>query len=76
MNPETKARITRFLNDEQTSNAVYSVLQTAFLKTRGTDVHILAAGKLSIDFLNEAWKELEKCRIAEKSTEERTNPGV
>lgn len=76
MNPEKKARIARFLNDEETSSAVYAILQEYFLRDRGNDVHILAAGKLSLNLLIGGWKELEKCRIAEKSGEERTNPGV
>lgn len=76
MSPETKARITRFLNDEGTSQAVYSVLLDTFLKDKNTDVHMLAAGRLAVDYLQRGWKELEKCREVRRSETGQTNPGI
>lgn len=71
MNPELKSRVVRFLNDEATAQAVYSFLEESFLKDKGKDVYILAAGKLSLDNLREAWKEMEKCRRQDDDMGER-----
>lgn len=68
MTPETKARIVRFLNDEQTSSTIRAVLEESFLKPRGHDVHILAASKLAIDYLREGWKEMDKSRVTDEET--------
>lgn len=76
MNLETKARIARFLNDEATAKAVYSVLLDTFLRDKNTDVHMLAAGRLAVDYLQRGWKELEKCQVERKESREQFNPGV
>lgn len=62
MDENTKQiKIDRFLKDEAMSNAVYDVIHDSFLKYKGQrDVQILAAERLALDFLDEAWKELKK----------------
>lgn len=76
MNPEEKARIARFLNDEPTVQSVRSILEETFLKPRGNDVHYLAAAKLAFDYLREGFKEMEKCRTREDDSTGRTQPGL
>jgi len=48
---------------------VREVLVSSFLRKRGisveTDVHVLAAARLAIDFLEDGWRELEKHRISD-----------
>lgn len=49
-----------FLNDAVTSDIIYDQLLKTYLKTKSNDVHVLAASKLAIDLLNDAWRELER----------------
>lgn len=59
MNSIEQEKLKRFANDLTMSDAVYKLLLDAFLKSKITqDVYILAASRLSVDFLNQAWKEL------------------
>ena len=61
MNETQKAKIQRFLEDSIMSQSVHSVLLDTFLKPKqGVDVQILAASRIAIDLLNEAWQVLEK----------------
>lgn len=58
---EKKDRIGRFLKDKNMSKAVYDVLLAAFLKPRkGSGVEEKAAAWISIEQLQEGWKELER----------------
>lgn len=53
-------RIQRFANDEATNKAVFEFLMDHFTKpAKDTDIHYLAAARLSIDQLKAAWKEIE-----------------
>jgi flagellin-specific chaperone FliS len=73
MNKDKQAKIKRFMNDLGMQRAVYEVVLESFLKPRkDADVHQLAAGRLAIDLLQEAWKELEK--VKETSEPEATEP--
>lgn len=67
MDKETKkAKIDRFLKDELMSQAVFEVLSKAFMKPQKiADVNFLAASRIAIDLLQDAWKELEKNRLLE-----------
>lgn len=69
MNPTQKAKITRFLDDTVMSDSVYDVLLSTFLKPqKNNDVQFLAASRIAIDLLQEAWKTLDGYRI-EKDNE-------
>lgn len=67
MNDDTKKiKIERFLKDVAMSEAVYEVIHSSFLKSRGQrDIQVLAAERLAVDFLNDAWKELGKFKVEE-----------
>ncbi len=59
MQPEKKEDIQRFLNDARLKNAIYGVLLRSFLKPqKDKDVHTLAAARIAIDLLEDAWKDL------------------
>lgn len=59
------------MNDEIMSEAVYAVVLESFLKTRpNQDVYVLAAARLSVDYLKDGWKDLKKYQD-EKEVEER-----
>ncbi len=61
MNDLEKAKVERFINDQVTSNAVYRAIQGSFLRKKGAkDVHVLAAERLAVDLLDDAWKDLAK----------------
>lgn len=64
MNEDLKInRIELFLRDAAMSQAVYEVIQKAFLTSGGNkDVQYLAAERIAIDLLANAWKELSKYR--------------
>lgn len=62
-----RARIERFMNDLVTSDAVYEAVRESFLGRKGAkEIQILAAERLAIDLLSEAWKELKKFRAVEE----------
>lgn len=59
-------KIKRFLNDSIMAEAVYGVLLQSFLKQQDRkDIHMLAASRIAIDLLDDAWKELKKRKNAE-----------
>ena len=59
MQPEKKEDIQRFLNDARLKNTIYGVLLRSFLKPqKDKDVHTLAAARIAIDLLEDAWKDL------------------
>ena len=66
------------MEDKQTSGAVYEVLLNSFLNEKiANDVHILAASRLSVNFLKEGWKCLERSRDKESvESEIKVNVGV
>lgn len=54
-------KLNRFMHDENMNQAVYKVMLDAFLSPhRSHDVQSLAASRMAIDLLNEAWKDLEQ----------------
>ncbi len=66
MNDLEKSKLDRFVKDESMNKAVYSFIREAFLEPSGTkDVQILAAERLAVDMLAEAWKQLGKFRETE-----------
>lgn len=64
MDDVQQAKITKFISDKVMSEAVYEVLLNTFLKPikGNVDLSILAAQRLAIDGIQEAWKELEKSK--------------
>lgn len=64
-------RIQRFINDEVLADAVYGIILESFLKPRRiSDVQFLAASRIAIDLLNEAWKELEHYKVIKEEVGE------
>lgn len=66
-----KNKVEMFANDEEMSNAVYTVLLNAYLAPPppSADTNILAASRIAIDMLPEAWKEIRK--YAQRKKEEK-----
>ena len=65
--PEKRDRIKRFVNDVETAKAVHGVLLRAFLKPqKDRDVYTLAASRIAIDLLDDAWKELARYKNEEE----------
>lgn len=75
---EDQEKLKRFAQDQRTREAVHRLLLASFLKPRkGADVHELAASRLAIDMLQDAWKDIEAYRHIEDDAPERGgNPGV
>lgn len=66
LNDTEKAKVARFLLDATLSGAVYNVLLGTFIgKKASKDVNVAAAERIAVDLLNDAWRELEKCRAEE-----------
>lgn len=70
MNPDKTERIKRFIVDERMAEAVKEVIQKSFLKTQSKEVNYLAASRIALDLLEDAWKELLRYKEeeGEKST--------
>lgn len=73
MNTDKQERISRFIKDERMSEAVKEVLQKSFLKTPSKEVNYLAASRIALDYLEDAWKEL--LRYKEEKANESTKVG-
>lgn len=58
LNETQKEKVSRFLDDKMLSDTIYGIMLESFLKPRKGDVQVLAASRLSIDFLQDAWKDL------------------
>lgn len=71
------AKVRGFINDKETSEVVHDLIYRNFLQKRSnTDVHILAAQTLAVQFLEEAWTEMERHKNEAKRNDERKNPGI
>jgi hypothetical protein len=79
LNEIQQEKLKRFMTDKVMSSAVYSVLESEFLKvSKDRDVQNLAARFLAIEVINNAWQELRKYEpeeLKEKSNNN-TNIGV
>lgn len=60
-------KLARFMHDVAMQEAVREALEAAFRKQRHTDVHMLAASRLALDYLDDAWRELEQFKHQPKS---------
>lgn len=73
MNDAQKEKLKKFANDKAMTDSVYTLLLNSFLKKRaGQDIYHLAASRLSVDFLTEAWRDLESY----KEVQEEISTGV
>lgn len=67
MDTTQKEKIRRFLSDTVMQEAVYDVLIASYLKHKDrNDIHMLAASRIAIDLLEEAWRELQKVKQEDK----------
>lgn len=75
MDTQAKEKITRFLDDKIMSKAVYDTLLDAFLTPPAptSSVYELAAARIAINLLNDAWKKLE--RVKNTKDAEHDKPG-
>ena len=78
MNESAKAKIKHFLDDEEMTKAVHSILKHRFLRPPvEKDVQFLAASWLAKDLFDEAWKELLRLKNDHKRDEkEPSNVGL
>lgn len=78
MNELKKEKIKRFLSDAVMAEAVKEVLISSFLKpSKISDVNFLAASRVAIDLLGEAWKELQKFKADKnENTEAKKQIGI
>lgn len=60
MNETKIAKIKQFLADKELQGTVKSVLTSKFLERKNTDVHYLAAQTLAVQFMEDAWAEMER----------------
>ena len=77
MNSAQRGKIKLFMEDANMVSAVYGLLQHSFLKRREKDTNYLAAQTLAVQFLEDAWRELEN--IKNQRTEQKelsTHPGL
>jgi len=64
LNKQQQAKIERFMADVEMRESVYAVLLDSFLKpSPDTRVETLAASRLAIDNLRDAWKEMERHKL-------------
>lgn len=79
MNEQKKQKISRFMTDEAMSEAVYEVMLDSFMKPKADahDIRFLAASRIAIDLLNDAWKELKRFKVeADREPRQNKNPGL
>lgn len=58
---QKEEKIKRFLSDTLMEESVLEVLRDSFLRKRPqSDVQMLAASRLALDFLEDGWKDLHK----------------
>lgn len=71
-------KVRRFLMDEVMASAVHDIILKAFLKNPpGEDVNVLAAERIAINLLQQAWKDLERWgKLAEDVNSEKTQVGL
>jgi hypothetical protein len=71
-------KIKRFMNDPILSAAVKNSLQATFMRSRPEkEVYYLAAKTLALEFLEDAWRELEKHRqVAQKEEKKEGQIGL
>lgn len=72
MNNIDKQSVSRFMHDTLMSDSVYQILLDSFMKKRDGDVNLKAAQMLAIDMFTEGWRDLERLKDKEISTNKNT----
>ena len=60
MNDNKIAKIKQFLGDKEMNSVIKGLLRDKFLERKNTDVHYLAAQTLAVQFMEDAWVEMER----------------
>ena len=78
MSDNDRAKIRKFLGDKEMSEAVKRVMFSTFIKdSKIRNVEVMAAERLAINLLNEAFKELERAKESAKAPITKlTQPGL
>lgn len=64
LNDTQVSKVVRFLEDEVMSDSVKEIIIGSFLKAKtNQDVYQLAASRIAINLLEDAWKDLDKYRL-------------
>ena len=73
----TQEKIKQFLNDKAMSDAVREFMESAILKSKGQrDVYVLAAERIALDVLKEAWLDMQRLKGSEEKQEDKKNVGI
>lgn len=73
MDPTRKEKLKRFASDRMMFAAVREQILSTYLRPRAKlDVQVLAAERLAIDLLEDAFKEIERFRVDDEARPERT----
>ena len=71
------ALIKRFLNDKEMQETIKAFLKDEFMRKKdNADTSFLAAQMLSLQFVNDAWSEMERYKANAKGEAQGGNPGV
>mgnify|MGYP001561665127 CR=1 FL=1 len=73
LNDHEKSRVMHLAQDKNTVEGLKTHFLKSFLRKREGDVHVKAAAGYAIDFLEEAFRELENMIEKEKNNEESKN---
>lgn len=78
MDQTRKEKLKRFMSDRVMAAAVRTAILETYLKPRAKlDVNVLAAERLAINLLDEAWKDMDRYRTDDEQKSDRGgNPGV
>lgn len=78
MDKQKQEKIRRFLSDAVMSASVYEAIASSFLKSKGTrDIHVLAAERVAMILLDEAWNDLLRYKQTEpKEDKPMVNPAL
>lgn len=76
MNKAEQEKIKKFILDETLQKAVYNSLLDSFLKPRSGDVYTLAASRIAIDLLQEAWGKMKRVSSEIEQMKTGQNPGL
>ena len=77
MDVEKRARIRGFMNDAGTSTALYEELMRIFTKPQEvTNTEVLAAERIAINRLQDAWKELSRYKSEAKEEREQSQKAL
>jgi hypothetical protein len=76
MNDIQIAKIKQFLGDKDMQGVIKGLLRDKFLERKNTDVHYLAAQTLAVQFLEDAWVEMDRYRLNESKSKQTGQIGL